>query len=167
MKIKSIFAIVASISEVDRHTAVNPGLVKTLIKDKKIRSHQIGKKGKKTVADFEQVIEDLNVLWGFNGNSSVPRIRSIRNAYLDLKEVQPELGISEETIRFLVKKNRLTNVKIGNRIYIALESFESPYVDRLFDEEYWRGKDEEKERIAQAKAKEAADRVRQKYSKTK
>ena len=88
------------------------------------------------VSDMEELTKGMNQIFGIHEECTIPRIRSIHNAVLELRETQPELGISEERIRFLARMNKLPHIKVGNRSYVALESFEYPYNQCLIYDDY-------------------------------
>ena len=73
----------------------------------------------------------------------------IHNAFLEVRESNLELGISEQRIRRLVGMGKLPHIRIGNRAYVALESFEEPYNECLLYDDYQDSEDAMLERIAQ------------------
>lgn len=124
MRLSPLKATVEEIKKGDGDTAVTPGMLRTLVKSKKI-THLY--RGNKLVLDADKLPEELNGLLGLNKNKTMPRIRSIHKAYLELRKESPELAISEELIRILVAMGELPCVRVGNRAYIALESFDPQY----------------------------------------
>lgn len=133
MRIKTVNELCSALKGVDYHTAVNPHMLRSLFSDDKLK---FAKRGNRTVADMDQVIRELNQLFNLGQRDIVPRIRSIHEAYMEVKVLQPELGISESRIRFLVDRDLLPHITVGNRVYIALDSFEEPFNDCLFYDDY-------------------------------
>ena len=43
------------------------------------------------------------------------------------------MGIGEKLIRSAVKDGRIPSIRIGNREYIAMQSFDEPYCRRIFE----------------------------------
>ena len=43
------------------------------------------------------------------------------------------VGIGEKLIRSPVKDGRIPSIRIGNREYIAMQSFDEPYCRRIFE----------------------------------
>ena len=60
-------------------------------------------------------------------------IRSIRAAAAELKKRDVNIGVGEKLIRSAVKDGRIPSIRIGNREYIAIQSFDEPYCRRLFE----------------------------------
>ena len=50
---------------------------------------------------------------------------------MELRETRPELGIGEEHIRRCVADGRISSIKIGCRRYIAMQSFDAPYCEKI------------------------------------
>ena len=115
MRIKTMNSIVEEIKQIDGFSAINLGMLRMLFETKALKSIQ---RGNRTVSDMDQLIEELNQLWGIEEKYKVPRIRSIHNAFLELREIQPQLGLSEERIRFLVsqKSYRVSKSVIGHML---------------------------------------------------
>ena len=133
MRIKTIKAIVEDIRRIDGGTAVNPSMLHSLAKNKKLVVHT---RGNRLVCDADTLPTQLNQLFGLTGNTEMPHIRSIHNAFLYLREFNPELGISEEQMRRLIGIEVLPHIRVGNRAYVALESFEAPYNECLLCDDY-------------------------------
>lgn len=133
MRIKTVKEICATFKEVDGGSAVNPHMIRNLFDDKQIK---LAKRGNRLVADMDQITRELNQLFDLGLRDIVPRIRSIHEAYMEVKVLHPELGISESRIRFLVDRDLLPHITVGNRVYIALDSFEEPFNDCLFYDDY-------------------------------
>ena len=120
MNIVSAKKLVEVVKMLDKDTAITLNMLEDLFSKQKIL---LWKHGKRTVGDLNVLIKSLNNLFALANSESVPRIRSIRKGYLELRAQNPCLGISEERIRFLIKMDVLPHISIGNRDYIALESF--------------------------------------------
>lgn len=123
MKLMPAEKLAQEIKALDSSSAVNKTMLQRLFKDDILPSW---KHGNRTVCDIDILIERLNQKFKLSEKNVVPRIRSIHEAMLEIRKENPCLGISEETIRSAVKKDKLPSIKVGNRIYIALESFEFP-----------------------------------------
>lgn len=145
MEIKTINRTVEKIKEKDERSALNGTMLRTMTKEKLIASHHIGNR---TVFEMGGFVNDINRLFGFGERDTLPRVRSIHDAFTELRVSNPELGISEERIRFLVKKEKIPSVRIGNRAYIALETFEPPFDHCLIYDDYMNSFESELERIA-------------------
>lgn len=145
MKIKTINAIVSDIKMVDGGSAVNQGMIRTLIKTKELSFFYVGNR---LVSNADKFAENMNRIFGINEKNSMPRVRSIHNAFLELREMNPELGLSEERIRALVGMDVIPHIRIGNRAYVALECFEDPYNENLLYDDYRDSEDAMLERIA-------------------
>ena len=159
MKIKTINKAIEKIKEIDERSALNNTMLRSLTEQKLIESFR---RGNRTVVEIGQFVKDMNILFGFNERDSLPKVRSIHNAYTELKDLNPELGISEERIRFLVMKEKIPSLRIGNRAYIALETFEPPFDHCLLYDDYIDSREAEIERIARENAERAkkAGRIR-------
>lgn len=123
MKLMPVEKLAQAIKALDAGSAVNKTMLKRLFKDDILPSW---KHGNRTVCDVDILIESLNKILKLSEKNVVPRIRSINEAIVEIRKENPCLGISEETIRSGVKKDKLPSIKVGNRFYIALESFEFP-----------------------------------------
>lgn len=141
MNIVSAKKLVEAIKRLDKNTGITLNMLEELFKKQKIL---LWKHGKRTVGDMNVLIKNLNDLFSLTNDESLPRIRSIRKGYLELRAQNPCLGISEERIRFLVKMGVLPHVSIGNRDYIAMESFEPPYDECLMFHDIKSNKEEQK-----------------------
>ena len=159
MRIKTMNSIVEEIKQIDGFSAINLGMLRMLFETKALKSMQ---RGNRIVSDMDQLIEELNQLWGIKEKHKVPRIRSIHNAFLELREIQPQLGLSEERIRFLVSQKKLPCVKVGNRAYVALECFEPPYDQNLMYDDYQDSEAALVEKILQQEIEKMHNKVKQK-----
>lgn len=139
----------------DENNAINEDMLRRLFKSEKLPSW---KHGNRTVCEISLLIEGLNTLLGLEEKKRVPRIRSIHNAFLELRTSSPELGISEERIRVLVGMNKLPHIRVGNRVYIALESFEDPYNECLIYDDYRESEEAMLDRVAQEQFELAMER---------
>lgn len=164
MRIKTINSIVEEIKQIDGFSAINLGMLRMLFETKALKSIQ---RGNRTVSDMDQLIEELNQLWGIEEKYKVPRIRSIHNAFLKLREIQPQLGLSEERIRFLVSQKKLPCVKVGNRAYVALECFEPPYDQNLIYDDYQDSEAALIEKILEQEIEKMHNKAKQKEAKAR
>ena len=124
MRVMTVKKLVQTIKAMDTNSAINENMLKALFDAKKVQSWQ---HGNRTVTDVDILIRDLNRILGLNENTSIPRLRSIHDAFFELRSSNPDLGVSEERIRFLISAHKLPCIRAGNRAYIALESFTPPY----------------------------------------
>lgn len=130
MRIKTIPKIVEEIRSLDAQSAVGESFLIALA-DANELPHTYH--GNRLVADAEAVIPMLNRLLGFEGREDIPHIRSIRGAVAELKERTINIGIGEKLIRSAVKDGRIPCIRIGNREYIAMQSFDEPYCNRILE----------------------------------
>ena len=133
MRIKTIRAILEEIKTIDNKSAITQGMLLELFHAKQIDCYY---RGNRLVTNADKLPDSLNRIFGLAGNKTLPRIRSIHSAFVEIRQLYPELGVSEERIRSLIGLNEVPHVKIGNRIYLALESFEEPYNDWLMMDDY-------------------------------
>lgn len=144
MKIKSVKGIVEEIKSVDGDSAVTKGMILAILEtEKDLRFNH----GVKTVADLDQVISAMNRTFGIDEDNGLPRIRSIHNAFVELRVVNPGLGISEEGMRFLVKEDLIPHICVGKKVLVALESFEAPYNEKFVHYDYCQGKKSKRDAI--------------------
>lgn len=130
MRIKTIPSIVTEIKTFDPSSAVGESFLMALAESKKL-PHTYH--GNRLVADAEAIAPTLNCLLGFEENGNLPHIRTIREAAAELKQSRPMIGIGEKLIRSAVKDGRIPSIRIGNREYIAMQSFGEPYCRRIFE----------------------------------
>lgn len=130
MRIKTIPSIVTEIKTLDPSSAVGESFLVALAESKQL-SHTYH--GNRLVADAEAIAPTLNRLLGFEGNGNLPHIRTIREAAAELKQNRPMMGIGEKLIRSAVKDGRIPSIRIGNREYIAMQSFDEPYCRCIFE----------------------------------
>ena len=128
MRVRTLNQIVKEIQEIDPNTAINKYMLFALIKDRKIPH---GNHGNRTVMDFDAVAPSFNELLNFKKGKELPQIRTIRAAVSGLREKYPEFGIGEEQIRACVQEGRISSIVVGNRRYIAMQSFFEPYNERI------------------------------------
>ena len=155
MEIKTINRTIEEIKEIDERSAVNGTMLKTMAEKKIISSYH---RGNRTVFEMGEFVMDMNRLFGFGERDTLPRVRSIHDAFTELRVSNTELGISEERIRFLVKKEKIPSVRIGKRAYVALETFEPPFDHCLIYDDYMDSREAELERVA----KETVERAKRK-----
>ena len=130
MRIRTIPKIVKEIRSFDPSSVVGELFLMTLVESNEL-PHTYH--GNRLVIDADAVVPTLNRLLGFESREELPHIRSIRGAAEELKQIHPEMGVGEKHIRNVVKDGRISNIRVGNRVYIALENFEEPYCTNIFD----------------------------------
>lgn len=155
MRIKTINAIVSDIKMVDGGSAVNQGMIRTLIETKELDFFH---RGNRLVSNADKFAEDMNRIFGIDEKNSMPRVRSIHNAFLELREINPELGLSEERIRALVGMDVIPHIRVGNRAYVALECFEEPYNEHFLYDDYRDSEEAMLERIAKEQLEKNLER---------
>lgn len=128
MKVLTLPQAVAEIRRLDPASAINVTMLDRLIKDKYI---PCGSRGVRTVVEWHILIASLNEILQFDGETFLPRIRSIRSAAAELKVSEPETGMAEEYIRRCVADGKIGFISIGNRCYIAMQNFSPPYSNAL------------------------------------
>ena len=77
------------------------------------------------------LISALNEMFQFTGETFLPQIRTIRQAANELKNSKSDLGVTESNIRRYVADEKIGFIVIGNRCYIAMQSFTYPYSESL------------------------------------
>ena len=133
MRINNLQAIVSEIKQGDGSTAVTHGMLRELVKQDKINHFY---RGNRLVSDMDKLVEEINKIFGIEDKNTMPRIRSINDAFLELRESKPGLGISEAGIRFLVKEKNIPSIEVRSRSFVALECFDEPYSNRFIDINY-------------------------------
>lgn len=130
MRLKTLAQIVHEIRTADPESAVGESFLTALVAENELWHTY---RGNRLVADAESVAPALNRMLGFEGTAELPRIRTIRGAVAELKRSRLEIGIGEKMIRSAVKDGRISSIGIGNREYIAMQSFDEPYCRRIFE----------------------------------
>ena len=130
MRLKTLTQIAHEIRAIDPDSAVGESFLTALVEGNEV-PHTY--RGNRLVADAETVASALNRLLGFEGTAKLPRIRTIRGTVAELKQSHLEIGIGEKMIRGAVKDGRIASIGIGNREYIAMQSFDEPYCKRIFE----------------------------------
>lgn len=128
MKILTLSQIVREYKKLDPNSAINTAMLNRLISDKKIT---YGSRGNRTVLEWHTLITCLNELLGFSDETFLPEIRTIRKAAEELKHSVSDIVIAERHIRRCVLDGKIGFIAIGNRCYIAMQSFSPPYVESL------------------------------------
>ena len=130
MRLKTLTQIVHEIRTADPESAVGESFLTALVEENELWHTY---RGNRLVADAEAVAPVLNRMLGFEGTAELPRIRTIRGAVAELKISYSEIGIGEKMIRSAVKDGRIASIGIGNREYIAMQSFDEAYCRRIFE----------------------------------
>ena len=130
MRLKTLTQIVHEIRTADPESAVGESFLTALVEENELWHTY---RGNRLVADAEAVAPALNRLLGFEATAELPQIRTIRGAVAELKKSHSEIGIGEKMIRSAVKDGRIASIGIGNREYIAMQSFDEPYCWRIFE----------------------------------
>ena len=128
MRIKSLPQAVKEAQKSDPKTAINKFMLASLISEKKIPH---GNHGNRTVVDYDLIIPAINVMLGFPETRELPRLRTIRAAVEELRQLRADIGFGEEHIRSCVMDGRIASITVGNRRYIAMESFEEPHCQTI------------------------------------
>ena len=103
-------------------------MLNRLINERKIPS---GCRGNRTIMELHMLISALNEMFQFTGETFLPQIRTIRQAANELKNSKSDLGVTESNIRRYVADEKIGFIVIGNRCYIAMQSFSYPYSESL------------------------------------
>ncbi len=130
MRLKTLTQIAHEIRTADPESAVGESFLTALVEENELWHTYCGNR---LVADAEAVVSTLNRMLGFDETAGLPQIRTIRSAVAELKLNHPEIGIGEKLIRSAVKDGRIASIGIGNREYIAMQSFDEPYCRRIFE----------------------------------
>lgn len=130
MRLKTLSQIVLEIRAGDPESALGESFLMALVEENELWHTY---RGKRLVADAESVAPVLNRLLCFEETAELPHIRTIRGAVAELKRSRPEIEIGEKMIRSAVKDGRIASIGIGNREYIAMQSFDEPYCRRIFE----------------------------------
>ncbi len=80
-----------------------------------------------TVLNFESIIEALNTHYGFDGETFCPLIRTIPDGIAEMRQSAQYYKIGDRLLRRCISDGILPTISIGNRNYIALQSFMEPY----------------------------------------
>lgn len=128
MKILTLPQTIAEIRKIDPDSSINETMLNCLIKEKKL---SFGRRGIRTVVEWNTLIASLNSLLGFFGETFLPHIRTVRKAALELKMSKSDIGVGESHIRAFIADKKIGFISIGNRHYVAMQSFQSPYSDNL------------------------------------
>ncbi len=116
------------IRQKDSGNAVNSAMLLALIENNQL---PCGNRGVRTVVELSAVITVLNNMLGFNDSKEIPMIRSIRRAAVELKQMKGYLSFGEDYIRKCVADDKIRYITIGNRHYIALQSFKEKYSENF------------------------------------
>ena len=130
MRLKTLSQIVHEIRTADPESVVGDSFLTALVEENELWHTY---RGNRLVVDAEAIAPALNRMLGFEETAELPRIRTIRSAVAELKRSHPEIGIGEKMIRSAAKDGRLASIGIGNREYIAMQSFDEPYCRRIFE----------------------------------
>lgn len=130
MRIKTLCGTVKEICKLDPESAVGESFLMSLVQSGEL-PHTYH--GNRLVVDYDIISSTFNRLLGFDENGALPQIRTIRRAVEELKQNNPDMGIGEKLIRGAVKDGRISSIKIGNREYIAMQSFTEPYCQRIVE----------------------------------
>ena len=129
LQIMTLPQIAQKCRELDPDTAINRDMLYTLCREGII---PFSMHGNRMVAEFSEVIGCITNRLMLYDLRSFPKVRTVRNAARDLRKENIVQGINETHIRAFLKSDSLRSLKVGNRQYIALQSFERPYNQSLF-----------------------------------
>ena len=127
LEFKTIPGVVRKCREIDPDTAINESMLSELVRNGKLSCEQ---RGTRIVLDFSLAVSQICDMLMLYDLISFPRIRTVRDAAAEL--VKTGTGINERIIRSFIRSDSLRTITVGNRHYIALQSFERPYASRLF-----------------------------------
>ncbi|MBQ3013933.1 MAG: hypothetical protein IJD75_02185 [Clostridia bacterium] len=130
MRIRTIPKTVKEIRLVDPSSAIGESFLTALAESKQL-PHTYH--GNRRVTDADAIVSTLNRLFGLDGSGTLPHVRSIREAAAELKKRDVNIGVGEKLIRSAVKDGRIPSIRVGNREYIAMQSFDEPYCRRIFE----------------------------------
>ena len=130
MRIRTIPKTVKEIRLVDPSSAIGESFLTALAESKQL-PHTYH--GNRRVTDADAIAPTLNSLFGLDESCTLPHVRSIREAAAELKKRDVNIGVGEKLIRSAVKDGRIPSIRIGNREYIAMQSFDEPYCNRIFE----------------------------------
>ena len=128
MRVRTLNQAAEEARKQDPNTAINKFMLTSLICDHKI---PYGNHGNRTVVDYDKLISALNVLLGFQEDDGLPEIRTIPNAIEELHQRHPDIGLNGKRIRECVADGRIGSIDVGSRRYIAMQSFEQPYCEKI------------------------------------
>ncbi len=128
-EVLTVRQIVAKCKEYDPGTDINRDMLYTLFREGKIPYDM---HGNRLVADFYAVMKCITNRLMLYELRTFPKIRTVRHAARDLREQKLATGINEKHIRAFLRTDSLRSIEIGNRHYIALQSFDKPYNHCLF-----------------------------------
>ena len=126
MRLKTKHKIIADIKEIDPETDITVAFLEYLSRDGYIRSFA---RGNRVYYDLEYLIRDINYLLGMRDRKQLPRIRTVHGAYSYTASL--EMGLSRQLVCELGKYDYIPSIHIGNRTYVALESFDKENEERL------------------------------------
>ncbi len=124
MKVMTLPQAIKEIRIQDPDSALSETMLQTLIEEKRI---PYGNRGNRTVIKLDMVISAINEMLGFAGATSLPQIRTIRKGAVEINNSSEYFLIGETHIRKCVADGKVPTITIGNRKYIALQSFKEPY----------------------------------------
>ena len=129
MELMTVPKLVKKWRALDPRTIVNEAMLTQLMREGKI---PYSMRGNRMIADFSTVVHTITdrlFLYDFHG---IPKLRTVTQAAKELREANPDIGINEKHIRAFLRSDTLRSIEIGNRHYIALQSFDAPYNRALF-----------------------------------
>lgn len=135
MRLKTLRATVGKMREDDPETAVSVSMLNRLIDVGQI---PFERHGNRKIVDYDELNRCFRTLLALDYHATMPHIRSIDGALAEVRETMPELGISEERLRELIKTSTVSALRVGNRSYIPMELFHPPYDRRLAKDCYGR-----------------------------
>ena len=128
MRVRTLNQAADEARKQDPNTAINKFMLTSLICDREI---PYGNHGNRTVVDYDALVSALNVLLGFQEQDGLPEIRTIRSAVAELHQRHPDIGLNDAHIRACVADGRIGSIEVGSRRYIAMQSFEKPYCEKI------------------------------------
>ena len=130
MRIMTLQKATDMVHRADPKTDFNLSMLRRMCENKLVRS---GKRGNRQVLDFDEMVCSLYAIFDLsqdNVPTSPPMIRTIEHALEEKRNDFSMMGLGEKRIRELIRDGTIPSLPIGNRNYIALESFEPPFINR-------------------------------------
>ncbi len=128
MRVLTLPQAIKEIRLKDPNSAITENMLESLIKENKI---PYGGRGVRTIVELNAVIVAINDLLGFDEKTAIPFIRTVQNAALEIKTSSKYITIGIKHIRKCIKAGIIPTIAVGNRNYIAMQSFTDPYAKKL------------------------------------
>lgn len=120
VKLRTICQAVNDIRKTDPDTAMTEGFLRLLIENGDV-SYEIC--GSRVCLNIDILYKELSCLFELD-SSDMPKFRTVKGAWKEIKATDAESVISEYKIRWLIKSGRLRSYAVGTRDIIVMESFD-------------------------------------------